>query len=110
MIDSEDPGPEGYKFKIHVFFNNGEEAINDFTELEKKIFFALVELNAEDIRIKTLPEKFRVFCKVKDKENAKGMYSLNQLLDNEMRCAIFLDFPEEIFVKYGDIEAEKFYK
>lgn len=72
----------------------------------------LSDFKAENIRINTRePEKFRIYCNLSDKQDAKEFYSkFTQSLPEPMKAVIFIDLAEEVFVKHGDIEAEKFYK
>ena len=107
VMDKEDPGENGFRFKIHVFHisENPELA----KEQEKRVFLKLNEMGAEDIKSTLLPDKIRVFCNVPDKEMAKSLYmELWKNLEEPMKCAIFLDMPEDIFVKHGDIEAKRY--
>lgn len=62
-----------------------------------------------DIKSTVLPDKIRIFCNVKDKEDAKTLYSkLHERLDEPLKCSMFLDFPEDVFVKYADVEAKRY--
>jgi hypothetical protein len=62
-----------------------------------------------DIKSTILPDKIRIFCNVKEKDDAKMLYrKLHENLDEPLKCSMFLDFPEETFVKYADIEAKKY--
>lgn len=72
----------------------------------------LSDFQAENIRINTKDkEKFRAYCTLKEKSDAKRFYSeFTRQVEPPLKAVIFLDFPESIFVKYGDIEAEKYYK
>lgn len=62
-----------------------------------------------DIKSTVLPDKIRIFCTVMEKEDAKKLYStLHENLDPPLKSSMFLDLPEETFVKYADIEAKKY--
>jgi hypothetical protein len=79
---------------------------------EQDLFLQMSDFHAENIRINTKdPEKFRAYCVVRDKEVAKKFYTeFTRSIELPLKAVIFLDFPESVFVKRGDIEAEKFYK
>jgi hypothetical protein len=69
----------------------------------------LSEINARDIKSKVLPDKIRIFCNVPEKEDAKTLYTtLHKSLEEPLKCSIFLDLEEEVFVKFGDIEAKRY--
>ena len=56
-----------------------------------------------------MPDKFRIFCCVIDKEKAIELYkTIARKLAEPLKCSIFLDFPEEIFVKHADLAAKKY--
>ena len=74
VIDQEDPGEQGYKFKITVF--NVSKDTKEAQDQEKDLFMQLSDFQAENIRINTKdPEKFRAYCLVRDKEAAKKFYT-----------------------------------
>lgn len=74
VIDKEDPGPEGYSFKVSVFHVSLDPS--RAVEQEKALYNKLSQFNAEDIRISTRDkEKFRAFCRIKSKIDAKNFYS-----------------------------------
>ena len=57
-------------------------------------------------------DKLRVNFTIHDKEKSvtifKHFLENQYLFDNLAKVAIFLQKPESVFVRYGDIEAEKF--
>lgn len=61
-----------------------------------------------------MENKLRIQFKIEDREMAKKCfedYSYNPILNEERdKATIFYVKPEEIFEKYGDIEAEKYEK
>ena len=62
-----------------------------------------------DIHSKIIPPKIRFFCSVKEKEDAKNLYkNLHRNVEQPLKVSIFLDLPEEVFVKYADIEAKRY--
>eukprot|EP00347_Sterkiella_histriomuscorum_P000174 403376894 len=107
VIDQEDIGERGYKFKIHIFQISEDPEI--VKEQEKRVFLTLSEMFARDIKSTVLPDKIRFFCTVVEKEDAKILYSkLHENLDPPLKSSMFLDFPEDLFVKYADLEAKKY--
>lgn len=102
-----DPGEEGFKFKIHIFEISEDEEI--VKEQEKSVFMQLTDMFCCNIHSKIIPPKIRFFCSVKEKADAKNLYlNLHKAIEQPLRCSIFLDFPEEVFVKYADIEAKRY--
>lgn len=59
-------------------------------------------------------DRYKVFITIKDKEQALRCYQdfsmPNKISIPGARHKIYYVRPEEVFVKYGDIEAEKYYK
>ena len=75
--------------------------------------------DASDIRIHTLPdgktgEKLRVLFNIKDKQKSidcyKNFHESPSKMFEGFRTVLFLIKPEDIFVKYGDEEADRYYK
>ncbi|CDW74441.1 UNKNOWN [Stylonychia lemnae] len=105
--EEEPPGDKGYRFKVHIFQKSDDEL--EAKEQEKKVFFTLMDLGADEPRMTMLQDKIRVFCNVLGKDNAIYFYqNLGRSLEEPLKCSIFLEFPEEIFVKHGDIMAQKY--
>ena len=73
----------------------------------------LLDFDAENLKISQMgPEKLRANFLIKTPENSLKCYQYFDKTKNVLSNAktlIYLNKKEEEFVKYGDIEAEKFY-
>lgn len=108
VLETEEPGERGFQFKVTV--HNVSEG--EVKEQEKELFLALSDLQAENVRVNTREkDRMKAFCNVKDRENARTLFmELPKMLSPPLRAVVFLDFPEEVFVKHGDLAAEQYYK
>lgn len=88
-------------------------------DFEREIGFKLMDYNAENLRFQQhnrseIVEKHRLFFIVKEKELSIKLW--DDLHDRsfhfhpEVKHIIYLSKPEELYVKYGDIEAAKYYE
>lgn len=116
VLENEEPGPGGFEFKINLIRTQNSSGEFDSAELEKEVFKTLsAEYDATDIRIKLVGEgKLRCIFRVKDKEPSLKLF--NDIATNpymfmkDVKAVIFPQMPEETFVKYGDIMAQKYYE
>ena len=83
-------------------------------DFEKEITDALLTYDAEDIRIHPVGDKLRVTFKINDKEKSMKCFgeftTYPYLHPGQDSLKIYLTKPEEVFEKYGDEEAELYYK
>jgi hypothetical protein len=62
------------------------------------------------------PEQNKIKClfKVKEKQAAKRVYfdlcKNPYIFESNTKALIYLQMPEEVFVKHGDIQAKKYYE
>ena len=67
------------------------------------------DMFCRNIRSKYIDGKIRFFCSIEEKEDAKNFYlGFWRTLQEPLKSSIFLEFPEEVYVKHGDIEAKKY--
>lgn len=124
VIMTEDPAPEAYEFKLQLFkdteYKPGEdEPILVFasTDYNTALTEMLMEYDCENFRFQNVrphetPDKHRVFFSIKNKEKAAEVFKTFNRKDFFIpgaRQKLYYIRPEEIFVKYGDIEAELYY-
>lgn len=105
---------------MHIFKAKEEVEFNQ--EFEMKVLDILSEHGCERPTFFFMPshegipskDKIRVTFNMKDKESSVKVFKYflenPYIFDNAAKIAIFLQKQESIFVKYGDIEAEKFEK
>lgn len=80
----------------------------------------LMDYDAEEPRSQTHKfgeqfDKHRIMFRIKNKEKAIQFWkdfvlNKNKRIHEGCRHKVYLQKPEDVFVKYGDIEAEKYYK
>ncbi len=72
-----------------------------------------MDYNAENVKYgKPDPEKYKVFFNVKTKEDALRCFkdfNTSKRIISGARHKLYYVRPDEIFLKYADIEAEKYY-
>jgi hypothetical protein len=113
VLEAEEPGQFGHEFKMHLFNRNEEKEIFD-EQFELQLSSFLSDMGAENFKFGRESEiKMRVNFYVNDKQKAIDIYKYfidKELTILEAKANIYLQKPEEIFVKYGDIAAEEYYK
>jgi hypothetical protein len=124
VIRDEDPSPPSFEFKLQLFKDANyqpceEEPILVFASQDYNMMVSdiLMDLGAENFRFQSVrpnetPDKHRVFFSVKDRDLALDIYDKFQGYKVKIpaaRLKLYYTRPEEVFVKFGDIEAEKFY-
>ena len=124
VITTEEPAPPTFEFKLQLFKDMDYQpregdpilvfASPDYNMVVQDI---LMDLGAENFRFQTFrhyetPDKHRVFFSVKEREQALAIYDKFQkylVPIPAARSKLYYSRPEEVFVKFGDSEAEKYY-
>ncbi len=88
-------------------------------DFDTKIFFDLMDYDIENPRSMThrqgdAQDKHRIMVTIKNKEKAiqfwrDFMVTKGKRIHEGCRHTIFLQKPAELFIRYGDSEAEKYY-
>lgn len=127
VLENEDPVPEVHEFKLQLFKEGGYEPTGDeeadsgikvfgLRDFNMDVTAILMDYDVENPRFGQLtqPDKLKVFFSIKEKEKAIQCYkdfTFNKAFRIPgARHKLYYVRPEEIFVKYGDIEAEKYYQ
>lgn len=112
VLQTEQPGPYGHEFKMMVF-KKGEDSIPFDDQFELMLSDFLSEYNISEVRFHSIvdsSDKLRVHFKIQDQNLALKCYqdfNLNfKTINESLRTQLFLQKPEEVFVRYADEEAK----
>jgi hypothetical protein len=123
-LETKEPGDEPYEFKIQLFKADEYEKTQliEFgsQSFDQEIMERLKDYDAEQPRSQTHKigskfDKHRILFTIKAKEKAIQFWQ-DFVMDKSKRiheCCrhkIYLQMPEEVYIKYSDIEAEKLLK
>ncbi|TNV83256.1 hypothetical protein FGO68_gene17489 [Halteria grandinella] len=121
LMQTEDPAPEKFEFKLQLFKDTNfqpsdSDKILVFSsqEFNVNVGVALIDFNATDVKYgRPDAEKYKVFFNIIEREDAIRCFETFNFKRNMIpgaRHKLYYVRPDEIFLKYADIAAEKFYE